>query len=99
MFAVERITEDGKTVFDVEGRLDAVTAPLMEEALADCLDGSCDVILNFEKVQYISSAGLRVLIEACHALEGKAKLKILHVNDFVMEVFDVVGLSYLASIE
>ena len=80
------------------GRLDTTTAPQLEKELKD-LSGVTGVTLDFSALEYISSAGLRVLLGAHKALSGKGGLKIVHVSELVQEVFDVTGFADILTIE
>ena len=62
MLTINKTIENGSAVFALEGRLDTVTAPELEKELKESLDGIAELTLDFEKLEYISSAGLRVLI-------------------------------------
>ena len=82
-----------------EGRLDTTTAPELEQALKDGMDGANTLTLDFGKLDYISSAGLRVLLSAHKAMSKKGGMKVIHVNDMVSEVFDVTGFADILTIE
>ena len=81
------------------GRLDTMTAPELEAELSKSMDGAENLILDFSKLDYISSAGLRVLLSAHKAMAGKGGMKLTHVNEIVQEVFDVTGFSDILTIE
>ena len=81
------------------GRLDTMTAPELEAELSKSMDGAESLILDFSKLDYISSAGLRVLLSAHKAMAGKGGMKLTHVNEIVQEVFDVTGFSDILTIE
>ena len=83
----------------LEGRLDTVTAPELEAELRDSLNGAEALVMDFEKLDYISSAGLRVLLSAHKQMSSKDGMKITHVNEIVREVFDVTGFSDILDIE
>lgn len=83
----------------VEGRLDTITAPELEKELKESLDGVSELILDFEKLDYISSAGLRVLLSAKKAMMNKGGMKVVNVGEIVREVFDVTGFSDFLTIE
>ncbi len=83
----------------LEGRLDTVTAPELERELNASLNGADSLTLDFEKLEYISSAGLRVLLSAHKAMSGKGGMKVTHVNEIVQEVFEVTGFSDILTIE
>ena len=91
---------DGKTLtVTLEGRLDTTTAPQLEAELKAALDGADSLILDFEKLEYISSAGLRVLLSAQKIMSKKGGMKILHVSDVIMEIFEVTGFIDILKIE
>ena len=83
----------------LEGRLDTTTAPELEKELKDSMDEATELSLDFEKLEYISSAGLRVLLSAHKAMSKKGGLKVVNVNDMVKEVFDVTGFADILNIE
>ena len=83
----------------LEGRLDTMTAPDLEAELRSDLDSAESLTLDFSKLEYISSAGLRVLLNANKKMSAKGGMKITHVNEIVQEVFDVTGFTDILSIE
>lgn len=83
----------------VEGRLDTMTAPELEAELKNSLDNVDSLVLDFSKLDYISSAGLRVLLSAHKVMMGKGGMKIKGVNEIVQEVFDVTGFADILTIE
>ena len=92
--------KNGTTVeLAVEGRLDTMTAPQMEATLKQVMDDAEEVLIRFDKLDYLSSAGLRVLLSAHKVMTKKGgKLTISGVNDTVKEVFDVTGFSDILNI-
>ena len=83
----------------VAGRLDTTTAPELESELKGSMDGADELVLDFSGLDYISSAGLRVLLSAHKAMSKKGGMKVTHVNEMVSEVFDVTGFSDILNIE
>ena len=83
----------------LEGRLDTMTAPELEAALNESLNGAESLVLDFSKLEYISSAGLRVLLSAHKAMSAKSGMKVTNVNEIVREVFDVTGFADILTIE
>ena len=83
----------------LDGRLDTMTAPKLDEALKTALEDVNELTFDFEKLEYISSAGLRVLLSAQKKMQAKGGMKVLHVNEIVMEIFDVTGFCDILSIE
>jgi len=90
---------EGKTLnVALEGRLDTTTAPQLEEALADLAEVDA-LNLDFAQLEYVSSAGLRVLLAAQKNISGHGKMVIKNVNESIMEVFDITGFSDILTIE
>ena len=83
----------------LEGRLDTMTAPELEAELNQSLDGTDSLVLDFSKLDYISSAGLRVLLSAHKVMSAKGGMKVTNVNEIVREVFDVTGFADVLIIE
>ena len=83
----------------LEGRLDTMTAPELEAELNQSMSGAESLVLDFSKLEYISSAGLRVLLSAHKAMSAKGGLKVTHVNEIVQEVFEVTGFADILTIE
>ena len=93
-------TVNGSTLtIALEGRLDTTTSPDLEKALKESLDGATELIMDFSKLDYISSAGLRVLLSAHKVMSPKGGMKVTNVNDIVQEVFEVTGFSDILTIE
>ena len=99
MLSINRKIEDKRAVFTLEGRLDTITAPELEKELSATLQGVDDLTLDFDKLDYISSAGLRVLLTTQKILNRQGKMKIVHVNSTIMEVFEVTGFIDILTIE
>ena len=99
MLEIKKSTEEGKALFTLEGRLDTITAPDLEKELKAGLDGVSELTLDFEKLDYISSAGLRVLLSTQKVMARQGQLKIVHVNDTIMEIFEVTGFVDILNIE
>ena len=83
----------------LEGRLDTTTAPELETALNQSMPGAESLTLDFGKLEYISSAGLRVLLSAHKVMAQKGGMKVIHANEIVMEVFEVTGFADILTIE
>ena len=83
----------------VQGRLDTTTAPELEQEIKTGLEGVTELVMDFEGLDYISSAGLRVLLSAQKLMSKQGSMKVIHVNDLVMEVFEVTGFSDILTIE
>ena len=83
----------------LEGRLDTTTAPELEKELKAVIESADALVLDFGELDYISSAGLRVLLSAHKAMSKKGGMKVVNVNELVREVFDVTGFSDILTIE
>ncbi|MBR3740771.1 MAG: STAS domain-containing protein [Clostridia bacterium] len=83
----------------LEGRLDTTTAPELEAELKASLDSTDSLIFDLDKLEYISSAGLRVLLSAQKIMSKKGGMKVTHVNEIVQEVFEVTGFADILTIE
>ena len=99
MLNITRKGEGTKVEFALEGRLDTVTAPDLEKALSESLSGKEELILDFAGLEYISSAGLRVLLSAQKVMNRQGKMTLRHVNETIMEIFEVTGFSDILTIE
>ena len=83
----------------LEGRLDTTTAPQLEEALRSSLDETESLTFDMSALDYISSAGLRVLLSAQKQMNARGAMKVTGVNDIIMEIFDVTGFTDILTIE
>jgi anti-sigma B factor antagonist len=83
----------------LEGRLDTTTAPELENELKASIDNVKNLVFDFAKLEYISSAGLRTLLFAKKALHNKGTVKVVNANEIVKEVFEVTGFCDLIDIE
>ena len=92
--------QDGSAlVIALEGRLDTTTAPELEAELKTCLDGITDLTLDLTNLDYISSAGLRVLLSAHKTMMKQGQMKVTNASEIVKEVFDVTGFCDILNIE
>lgn len=83
----------------LEGRLDTTTSPKLEEELRGSIDGMTSLVIDFEKLEYISSAGLRVLLSMQKIMNRQGQMLLKNVSETIMEVFEVTGFSDILSIE
>ncbi len=83
----------------LEGRLDTTTAPELEAVLNDALVGVEELTFDFEKLDYISSAGLRVLLAAQKTMNRQGSMKVIHANEMILEIFEVTGFSDILTVE
>ena len=93
-------TVNGTTLtVKLEGRLDTTTSPKLEEEFKNGVDGITCLVLDLEKLEYISSAGLRVFLAMQQTMNKQGEMICKNVNETVMDVFDVTGFSDVLTIE
>ena len=97
MLNITKYKENGALTLALNGRLDTTTAPELEEELKNSIDGVSALTLDLRGLEYISSAGLRVLLSAHKRTAGKMKIR--NVNETVAEIFDITGFSGILTIE
>lgn len=83
----------------LEGRLDTVTSPVLEEEVKGLDPSVKTLVLDFSSLDYVSSAGLRVILAFQKVMNKQGAMKITNVNDSIMEVFEVTGFSDILSFE
>lgn len=83
----------------IEGRLDTMTAPTFESEISNSLGSVNSLVLDFAKLEYVSSAGLRVILSAQKVMNKQGEMKIVNVNDEIMDVFEITGFSDILTIE
>ena len=98
MLNIEKTIEKEAGLLTLEGRLDTVSAPELEQVIKEMLPGLRSLTLDFEKLDYISSAGLRVLLSAQKAMNKQGSMTVTHVNETIMEIFEVTGFSDILTI-
>lgn len=96
---IKKTKNDTTLTLAIQGRIDTTTAPQLEAELRSDIDGVTELYLDFTGVEYISSAGLRVMLSAQKLMSRQGKMVLSHVNESVMEVFEVTGFSDILTIE
>lgn len=96
---IQKQANGSELILALEGRLDTTTAPQLEAELQGALDGVTDLTLDFQDLAYISSAGLRVLLSTQKIMNRQGSMKVIHVAEAVMEIFEVTGFSEILTIE
>ena len=99
MLNIIKTIKNNEADFALEGRLDTVTAPELEKELKESLDGVTELHIDFEKLDYISSAGPRGLPSAQKQMTKQGTMTLHHVNQTIMEIFEVTGFSDILTIE
>lgn len=98
MMKIEKKSDDAKVVLELQGRLDTITAPEFESAIGN-LDGIKELVIDMKNLDYISSAGLRVILKAQKIMNEKGAMKLKNVGESIMEVFEITGFSDFLTIE
>lgn len=96
---INRVREGDALTVALEGRLDTTTAPQLEAELKQSLDGVAALTLDMQQLDYLSSAGLRVLLAAQKQMNKQGTMVIRHVNETIMEVFEVTGFIDILTVE
>lgn len=91
--------EDGQMEVALTGRLDTLTSPELEEKIKPELDGLTKLTFDFSELEYISSAGLRVLLMAAQSMEDKGEMVVKNVSSDIMDIFEVTGFVDILNIE
>ena len=88
-----------ETIVELVGRLDTTTAPALDKTISNDLEDTKNLVLNFKNLEYISSAGLRVLLSAQKKMQKIGSMKVTNVCEEVMEVFEMTGFADILTIE
>ena len=99
MLDINKTPTDTEMVIALKGRLDTLTAPQLEEELNLATEGASCLVFDFTELEYISSAGLRVLLSAQKTMNVKGSMTVRNVSDEIREIFDVTGFSDILTIE
>lgn len=96
---ITKNTTGSQLCISLEGRLDTTTAPELDGVLKSSVDGIKELTIDMEKLDYLSSAGLRVLLGAQKMMNKQGSMKVIHVNETIMEIFEVTGFADILTIE
>ena len=99
MLNIEKKTNGTELTVALTGRLDTTTAPELEKELKENLDVVTALVIDMGALEYISSAGLRVLLSAQKIMGKQGEMKVAHVSETIMEIFEVTGFSDILTIE
>lgn len=99
MLRIEKTTENNSLTYTLTGRLDTLTAPELELDLNGALDGVTELVFDLNDLDYLSSAGLRVLLTAQKRMNTQGAMRVRNVNETIREIFDVTGFSDILTIE
>ena len=98
MLSIEKKIEDAKASVSLAGRLDTVSAPELEEVLSKLIPGIGELTLDLKDLDYISSAGLRVLLSVHKIMDRQGILKVANTGETIMEIFEVTGFSEILNL-
>ena len=96
---IEKTMTGAAATLKIVGRLDTTTAPELEATIDSCAAGIKELVLDCSALEYVSSAGLRVILKAQKLMNAQGTMKLTHVNETIMEVFDITGFADILTIE
>ena len=96
---IEKMMTGTKLTVTLTGRLDTTTAPELETELKQSISGVEELVLDFAGLEYLSSAGLRVLLSAQKVMNRQGSMVVKNVNDVIMEIFEVTGFVDILTVE
>lgn len=99
MLNIEKTLTAGLATVALEGRLDTTTAPALEGELKTFISNVKELVFDFQKLEYISSAGLRILLSAQKTMNRQGSMKLINVAPAINEIFEVTGFSDILTIE
>ena len=99
MLNIEKAFDGSKLRVTLDGRLDTLSSPNLERELESVIHDVTELVFDLEKLQYLSSAGLRVLLDAAQVMEEQGEMKVVNVSDLVMSIFSVTGFDEILTIE
>ena len=88
-----------KLIYELDGELDLVSSPILQKDIDESIEGVTELIFDFKNVKYISSTGIRVLLASQKIMNKQGSLKVLNVNDTIMDLFKVTGFDSILDIE
>lgn len=96
---IEKLSTGTGITLKIIGRLDTTTAPELEATVDGCIAGLKDLVMDCSELEYVSSAGLRVILKAQKLMNAQGTMKVIHVNETIMEVFEITGFADILNIE
>ena len=96
---IEKTINGTAAALKIVGRLDTSTAPELEATIDGCIAGAKELVLDCSALEYVSSAGLRVILKAQKLMNAQGEMKLTNVNETIMEVFDITGFADILTIE
>lgn len=100
MLSINFVTKDNTLIVKLDGKINTATSSTLEKELNKYINDATDVVMDFEKTTYISSSGIRVLLATEQQMDEKnGSFKVIHVNDDIMEIFELVGFTDMVQVE
>ena len=99
MLDIKKTLENETLTLALKGRLDTTTAPQLETQLKEHMARIKHLVLDFAELEYISSAGLRVLLAAQKVMQKQGSMKVTHVNEVIAEIFEITGFNEILTVE
>ena len=99
MLKIKKTLDGSALSLELKGRLDTTSSPQLEEELKNSLDGVTSLLFDLKDLEYISSAGLRVLLSAQKTMNKQGTMVVKNVNETIMEIFEVTGFSDILTIQ
>ena len=96
---IEKLSTDTGITLKIIGRLDTTTAPELEATVDGCIAGLKELVMDCSELEYVSSAGLRVILKAQKLMNTQGSMKVTNVNETIMEVFEITGFADILNIE
>ena len=96
---IEKLSTDTGITLKIIGRLDTTTAPELEATVDGCIAGLKELVMDCSELEYVSSAGLRVILKAQKLMNAQGAMKVMNVNETIMEVFEITGFADILNIE
>ena len=96
---IKSVKDGSRLTVSPEGRIDTVTAPDFSAFLKENIDGVTELVFDMKKLKYLSSAGLRELMNTQKIMLKQGKMKFVNVNEVIMDIFDMTGLTDVFDIE
>ena len=96
---ITKTTNGSAATLTIAGRLDTTTAPELEATIDGCIAELTELVLDCAALEYVSSAGLRVILKAQKLMNARGSMKLTHVNATIMEIFDITGFADILTIE
>lgn len=96
---IEVRKESEEVIIEVGGRVDTTTAPKLEKTIIENINNTKSLILDLKELKYISSAGLRVLLNAQKKMKNIGSMKVKNVHEEIMEIFEMTGFADILTIE